>query len=90
MVRLANHVALASGGFLGFGSICTGEQDVIDFISDVNQCMPHEGFVRKVFVRIGFIRLIAGHIAAKRWMRLGYHNSPMMTLSFRPAKARKI
>lgn len=35
MIRLANQVALASGGIMGFGAICTGEQSVIDRIHDV-------------------------------------------------------
>lgn len=35
MMRLMNDVALASGGFLGFGAICTGEKMILDRIEDV-------------------------------------------------------
>ena len=34
-LRLANQVALASGGFLGFGVICTGEQALLDSVREV-------------------------------------------------------
>ncbi|MGB7328882.1 MAG: hypothetical protein WBD31_28645 [Rubripirellula sp.] len=37
MIRMAEQVARASGGFLGFGSICSGEQDVIDSVRHVFQ-----------------------------------------------------
>lgn len=35
LIYSANQVALASGGFLGFGAICNGEQTIIDRIGDV-------------------------------------------------------
>lgn len=35
--RLAKRVALASGGFMGFGMICSGEQVVIDRLRNVFQ-----------------------------------------------------
>ncbi len=38
MSRLAIDVALASGGFLGFGAICLGEQTVLDNIHAVLSC----------------------------------------------------
>lgn len=37
MLHLKNRVALASGGFLGFGAICAGEQAVIEYFNDVFQ-----------------------------------------------------
>ncbi len=37
MLHMTNRVALASGGFLGFGAICAGEQAVIEYVSDVFQ-----------------------------------------------------
>ncbi|KAA1261446.1 hypothetical protein LF1_39960 [Rubripirellula obstinata] len=38
MIRLASQVALASGGILGFGAICAGEQTVLDQIRALSQC----------------------------------------------------